>query len=903
MSAKIQATLGNKRVAVEALNAIDEDDPQAYEESLWLAAKWLIELGEVELSQRKLLRMLDLPGDHIRVHRQLAQLLNNQGRRIEAAEHLRALARSGKILEKELFAMANYSNPFIDDSLPKPNFGKGLVPGMLAVAREVRSQRDVVGAAELLERLADAFPESTQISAFLGRTYADLQDDENLIRWVKSTPIGIEREPEYWHTLGVWMQSKGRHREAIRCFAEAVIRDETDRGAYFALARSLNLVGETDASQLAMQRAEDLNEATAIARKLGRERGTKEELNRMAELLQVLGRPWEALAWRSIALKQSGGSEGEREIEKQRNALANLKDDSPNVKLLACGLDLAQWPLPSAEQIGAMVSVDNVPRPDQIAGDVAIEFKDVAAEVGLHFQYDNGDDPSDDTRFLHQLTGGGIGVIDFDRDGWSDLYMTQGGGHPFDAEGSKPNSLFRNLEGSRWSEVTSSTATGDLGYGQGVAVADLNQDGFPDIVVANIGPNVLYLNNGDGSFARRNLVSATTVGDWTTSIGCGDLSGDALPEIVEVNYVDDPLALKIPCTAETIDCNPSEFQPAIDRVWQINSDGRVTSWEGCREIDQKPNYGFGLVIANFDESEGNDVFIANDTRPNHFWKSQPSSGADAFHLIENAQLSGCATGDDGLSRGCMGVALGDFDRNHRMDLHITNFWHQPADIYLQQPAGFFQQGNQKLGVFQASRETVGWGTQAVDIDRNGWQDLVVLNGHVTNARKRGQPFEMRPQLFRGNADGFTLMEPNRASGQYWYDATLGRTLAVLDWNRDSKPDLIANHLDAPVALLENQTSGGNSIQFKLVGTKSERDAVGATLALTCGDQQWTGWLLGGHGFLCSNEQMLDFGVGSVAKIDRVEVHWPSGIIEEFANLDVNQRYLIVEGDGLVFASP
>jgi len=561
-----------------------------------------------------------------------------------------------------------------------------------------------------------------------------------------------------------------------------------------------------------------------------------------------------------------------------------------------CGLKLADWPLPEIENTHSNTGAEPINR----ASITPMLLQDVAAAVGLEFQYDNGDDPADDSRLLHQLTGGGIGVVDFDLDGFVDLYFSQGGGDAFNSSGSKPNQLFRNLSGQMFVDVTALAQVGDLGYGQGVAVADLNQDGFADIAVANIGPNILYLNNGDGTFNRRVLSLPIDDGGWTTSIACGDLSGDQLPEIVEINYIDDPSALTIACTPKHDICNPSVFRPAADCVWSVATDGEIAPWNGCQEIAAKPNYGFAAVIANFDSKVGNDLFIANDTGINHFWVSRKTQDLSKFSLTEIAQVLGCATGVLGQRQGSMGIAIGDFDRNACLDLYVTNFWNQPPDLYLQQTTGLFINANSKYGLYEPGRQTVAWGAQASDFDRNGWLDLAVLNGHLADHRHLQEPFEMRPQLFRGDRNGFQSVEPSGTGHDYWATATLGRTMAVLDWNADRKPDLVANHLDVPVALLENRTSAASSIQLELVGVRSERDAIGATVTVSCGDQSWVSWVTGGDGFLCSNEQVIDIGIGAYESIDRIDVHWPSGKSQRFSELAANHRYLLVEGDDDAF---
>ena len=275
-----------------------------------------------------------------------------------------------------------------------------------------------------------------------------------------------------------------------------------------------------------------------------------------------------------------------------------------------------------------------------------------------------------------------------------------------------------------------------------------------------------------------------------------------------------------------------------------------------------------------------------------------ASETSKYRLIESASILGCGASQNGLARGCMGVAFGDFDRNQRIDLYVSNFWNQAADLYLLQSSNSFAPGNYRLGLFEDSVETVGWGTQAADFNHDGWLDIAVLNGHVTDLTSRGEPYEMRAQLFQGSRQGFSMVKPSRRSDQaYWTELTLGRTLAMIDWNRDGRMDLVANHLDQPVALLENQTTikRGKSIQFELVGTVSERDAIGATVTVQQQDERWTAWQTGGDGFLCTNQNQLHFGIGDHPVVESVTIKWPSGKEQIFSSVSTEGAYLIIEG--------
>ncbi|WP_442507706.1 FG-GAP-like repeat-containing protein [Novipirellula sp. SH528] len=921
LAAKCEAAAGHKLAAANLADEIDENDVEVYREAAWMSSGWLADLQQYDRAIQRLEVLLLIDPQASRVHRRIVILLNKQGRQYEAAAHRKALLRMGEVSEIDLYAIANQSRLVVDASQGEAASDVNWANDPLAEAKLTYADRDVQTAVVSMERLVEMMPESTAVAAFAARVYSESLEDKRLVNLLERVPSGIEREPEYWYAVGMWMQRQGRHREAVRCLGEAIARDETNQNALSALSRSLTLLGETEAAKCTSERYQHLSETLRIASAIAARPGTQRELLRMSELLDALGRIDEAIAWRIVSGKRYGASDSQLQVLSAKLAsLATDPHSDVEAFKLACGIDLDDWPLPSLKEL-ANTQTSSI-GPESVSGQTEngakIQLVDVAPKAKLNFQYDNGDDPSDDSNLLHQMTGGGIGVIDFDLDGWPDLYMTQGGGEAFDAMGSKPNSLFRNQDGKQFEECGEESQTGDAGYGQGVAVADINQDGFPDLLVANIGRNVFFRNNGDGTFARSELPHSNPQGDWTSSIACGDLSGDHLPEIVEVNYVDDPSAMEIYCSPMRDICNPSVFKPALDRVWQVDADGKMSSWSGCKDMDSKPNYGFAAVVANLDAVPGNELFIANDTGMNHFWVQPRSAEGEPKHistaedvqlgetpqanrtLVELASVFGCAAGMQGERQGCMGIASGDFDRNGRLDLHVTNFWNQASDLYLQQSSGLFVNASSSHGLYAETRMTVAWGTQAIDFDRDGWLDLAVLNGHLADHRHRGEPYQMKPQLFRGKQDGFQLVEHAFNRNDFWSKPTLGRTMAIVDWNRDMKPDLVANHLDAPVALLENQTIANSSIQFELQGTTSERDAIGAVIYIQCGQQRWTSWVVGGDGFLCSNEAVVDFGVGNASQVDTVQVEWPSGETQSFSGLKVDHRYLIVEGESDAF---
>ncbi len=866
--------------AVAMLELIPTTHPQAGLPALGMSADWLIQLGRFDEAEMKLRTILKLQSRFIVAHRRLAQLLNCQGRRIEALPHMRALASFQVATASELYGMGTFSDPFVhtDDSetveIPLSELCRAKLQWFEGHLRESQS---------MVESFLLRSPVSAAESAFAGRVFAVLQDDERFASWLEQLPRDVEREPEFWFALGDWHARHGIHNVAVRCFVESVQLDDTDRFSFLGLARSLEAVGRDELSRSANRRYELLDDANYIVS--GYER-TPERLQRLAEMLVELRRPNEARAWLRLS------------PETIESPLPNLVTDP--VDALAhwstCGVEAKDWPLPDfTKPINRTESKHKL----SSLNDANIELHDVAQNAQLDFQYLPGLESNVEQLRMFQITGAGVAILDYDRDGWPDLYFGQGGGEDFHGADAKPNQLFRNFNGERFKNTTLPSASGDLGYAQGVSAADIDQDGFIDLIVANIGPNVLFHNNGDGTFTRR-LLEETEPDAWTASIACGDLDGDHLPEIVMVNYIRDPLVKEMPCTGRDGEsCSPQRFRAAVNEILQQRDDGTWKPWpfpgNGFRAT-----YGLGVLMTNIDGQYGNDLYIANDTEPNSLWLSEPNgSSSHPYSLTESAHLRGCAVGLRGNSEGSMGIASGDFDRDGSLDLHVTNFTNESSALYLQHDHGIFLNQYLGFGLGEVTHSMVGWGTQAVDFDNDGWTDLAVMNGHLYPSLKDGSPYRMRPQLFCGDQSGFQLIEPT--SPNYWATPRLGRALAKLDWNRDGHMDLASIHLDAPVALLQNLSGGGkpdrgNWIQLELVGTTSERGATGSRVTITTAEQTWSHWLTAGDGYQCSNEPLLHIGIGNVTSISKLEIHWPSGHVTSYASPDINHRYLCIEND-------
>ena len=888
IAAKAQAADGDKAGAAKVMQSIVSDNIDQM--ALWAlqASNWLVQSNQYADAIDGLSKFVERYPDQSRVRRELAVLLNQSGLRLEAAEHLYWLLKTKGLGEKELFALISLRKALIDTTFPAPS-ANSLDPVLLSQAMSLRDDGNLSKAFQLASSLSKKHPENSNIVAFTGRLLSEMDKWEQWRQWHDDIQVDLTSQPDYWYSVGLAQYRQDRYQESVRCFAECLLLDATDRDAAIHFARALDFVGDTATSKQALFRHQKLDRIAWLASDFGLEKGTTEQYQEVADALDALGRPWEAIGWRAI----SRGSSNDDKAKADRERLT--KEQAVDPALAICGLDLNELPLPEFSKIEVAAS-----SPKSSSSVQAIKLRDITSSLGIDFQYLSGDDPNDDQLMLHQQTGGGIAAIDFDLDGWQDLYFAQAGGAA-NQNDSAPDQVYRNLACAEFRLVTQNTGIENLGYGQGVDVADLNQDGFADILVANVGLNLIWMNNGDGTFTKAEHANGSDE-SWTTSIASGDLDGDHLPEIIQVNYIDDPTVFETSCLPTDGTCGPSRFRPAADQWLSVNSDGRIAKWEAEPDQTKHLGHGFAAIITNIDKTRGNDVYVANDADSNWFWKSSPwqKDVSDSSPVSESGQLSGCVVGEQGGHHGSMGLAAADWDRNGALDLHVTNYWEQEADFYLQIKKGVFQHASRRWKFADVTKPTVGWGTQAIDLNQDGWDDLVVLNGHIVDQTASGVPFKMVPQVFvsaGGQWNDVTTMTAK--SDPYWSSAAMGRALCRVDIDRDGRSDLVAGHLDRPIAVLRNETPGRNWIRFTLIGVESERDAIGARIEVKCGQQTFVGWQIGGGGFLCDNQSVVEFGLGDCQTLTSVEVVWPSGQKQRFNNVKSSKHYQVVEGQSLM----
>jgi hypothetical protein len=446
------------------------------------------------------------------------------------------------------------------------------------------------------------------------------------------------------------------------------------------------------------------------------------------------------------------------------------------------------------------------------------------------------------------------------------------------------------------------SSSGDRGFGQGVAVGDLNEDGFADLLVLNYGPNVLLINNGDGTFSDRSDKLGENGETWSASAAIADLDGDTISDLVIVNYCAglEPVTVTCPMKEGGMfrSCTPMKFAAAADNFLQGTAEGRLVdrthAWGAVPSVLGR---GLGVVAGALEASAGVDVFVANDMTINHYWSV--SSDAGSFGLVESAMLRGLGGDDRSQAQGSMGIATADFDRDGDIDLYVTNFEKEYNTYHEQREPGIWRDQTARLGLSEPTLPLVGFGTQAVDLDLDGSLELIVANGHV-DMFSRGDErslYEHPMQIFRRGAAGAYESVGQAMPGPYLTGPHVGRALWTIDANRDGLTDLAVTHQTEPTALLINRSApAGNWLAIQLVGRSCSRDAIGAIVEVSAGEQRWIAAQTSGDGYMCSNERALRFGLGPGIESYTVNVRWPDGTSQQLADLGSGRGWLVVQGE-------
>ena len=875
------------RIAAEA--GEDAVNARSAAGDLWL------ELGHATKAEIAFRQALQInPRDAV-ANERLALLLTAENRRFESLPHMYELLRQRRASHDILLLVGEHMQT-VDMSGQLTRF-RSAAPDdpapLIGMARLELRRKNYAEAARLLGQVLARSPELIEAYAVLGRTYLDEGNENELARWAAELPPEADAHPDVWLVRGGWAKRRSEMEAAARCLWEALRRDPNHQLATLQLSQVLRALGESEKAEGVAARASVLSDYSATLSELFQRKNAK-MLFRAARQAETLGRLWEAWAWNQSALSNLGEVEWAREglsrIEPQLNDA--LPPTLPQVDL-GIQLDLSHYPLPSdrvpSRTMATLPATPRSPNP---------RFEDIAEQAGITFIHFCGREGTQPRAKMFQLTGGGIAVADYDLDGWPDLYFTQGCRWPPQAgQDEHLDAIYRNLGNGRFQEVTQASRLGDDRFSQGTTVGDINNDGFPDLYVANIGVNRLYLNNGDGTFDDVSDSAGISADRWTTSCLLADLNSDGLPDLYDVNYLHGPHIYELVCSDNGVprSCTPGTFEPLADEFYLNSGDGRFEEMTGAAGLRARGGNGLGVVASNFSGSGRLDLFIANDQDPNFYFVNRTPVPGRRPKFEECGLIAGLAFNGSGKATASMGVAAGDANGDGKMDLFITNFEHEANTLFLQEDAESFVDVSGSAGLAEASFTMLGFGTQFIDGELDGLADLVVANGHVHELSSPGVSYAMRPQYFRNMGGGRYQEISANSLGAYFQQRYFGRGLVRLDWNRDGREDFAVNSLEAPAALVTNRTEqAGHYLAVQLRGVQSSRDAIGAVVTITAGGRRQTQWLNAGDGYQASNQRQLVFGLGDSTQIDELSIAWPTGAMQNFRHLAADQELMFVE---------
>ena len=687
--------------------------------------------------------------------------------------------------------------------------------------------------------------------------------------------------------LRAWFARQRRDAAAERRTLEQLVAIDPGRTAALTrLAELLQRAGESEASASLRRRKGELDAARDRYFRLYKDERFYEHLPEMARLAEQQGRHFEARAfWEIVTATEPSNADASPALAR---LAAAVTQDSPDFRslaqVLATELGLASAPRPD---VSAGKGVGHGPIP---------QFEDCALAARLAgFVLDNGLSP------IHQLpatTCGGVGLLDFDGDGFVDAYCVQGGHFPPDRETSvSRDKLFRNRGDGTFEDVTDPSRIGSFkgGYGHGVSVGDYNNDGRPDLFVTRWRSYALYRNRGDGTF--EDVTGKAGLGgdrDWPTSSAFADLDNDGDLDLYVCHYglwgTENPLVCKDPMGTIVVSCDPRRIASLPDHVFR-NDTGRfvdVSAESGIIEGD-RDGRGLGVVAADLDGDGRIDLFVANDSTANFLFHN-----LGGFRFEEVGHFAGVAANADGGYQAGMGVACGDLDGDGLPDLAVTNFYGQSTTFFHNLGQGVFADHTAAIGLLAASRNVLGFGAAFWDANNDGRLDLMTANGHVSDMRPI-LPFAMTAQLYLGG-EGGALTDVTSQAGPPFQELYVGRGLAIGDLDNDGRLDAVMVAQNGPLVYFHNraQPARGHFVTFDLEGTKSNRDGVGASVALMAGGRKQFKQRLGGASFQSASDPRLHFGLGRSEQEVSVEVRWPSGRVDRHHHLVADKFYRLIE---------
>lgn len=579
-----------------------------------------------------------------------------------------------------------------------------------------------------------------------------------------------------------------------------------------------------------------------------------------------------------------------------------------------------------------------VPPPVSSADALGVAFAEVAGAAGLAaFRRVSGSAAKD---YILEAKGGGLALLDADGDGGLDVYLVNGAsfGHLRGRDAAPAAALFRNNRDGTFTDVTATAGVANDGWGQGACTGDYDNDGDEDLYVTNFGANRLYRNEGQGRFVDVAGSAGVAVGSWSTGCAFGDYDGDGRLDLFVAGYINLDLERLPPapssvvrrpggaapapreklgtgmqaayspgvayCEYRTIPamCGPKGLKGAGDQLFHNDGDGTFTEVSaGAGVSDPLGLYGIGVAFFDFDDDGWLDLFVANDSCPNYLYRNR---GDGTFEDVSYG--SGAAFNEAGQSQAYMGVAVGDYDNDGRLDLHVTTFENDANILYHNEGGGLFSEATFPAGVGNSSVPFVSWGTNFLDYDNDGWLDLFVANGHVypwVGEFDWNTSYEQRVLLFR-NLKGGRFAEIGRGGGDGLSVVRSLRGSATGDLDDDGDIDVVANPIDGEPILLRNDGGNwaGHWLQLRLIGDPAQRcprDATGSQVLLTAGGLRQRGEVASGRSVMSQSDRRVHFGLGTATRVDRLEVRWANGRTVAYEVPGVDRLVVIDQARGVV----
>jgi len=533
----------------------------------------------------------------------------------------------------------------------------------------------------------------------------------------------------------------------------------------------------------------------------------------------------------------------------------------------------------------------------------AFHFSDVTAAAGIRFQHTI----APEKKYLIESMAGGVLLLDYDGDGWLDIYFTNSPSVDMAVHEEKAKSaLYRNNHDGTFTDVTDKAGVGYPCWAMGGAVGDYNNGGRSDILVTCEEGLVLYRNNGDGTFTDVTKQANLTDPRWSSGAAFGDYDGDGFVDLMVSRYVEFDLhhlpqfGIGATCRFRGIpvQCGPRGMKGLGDSLYHNNGDGTFIDVSRAAGVEDKAGYyGLGVVWSDFNDDGRPDLFVANDSTPNYLYRNDGNG-----HFTDLSYLSGTAVSSDGGEMAGMGIATCDFNHTGRFSIHVTNFEDQSNSLFRNDGNMTFTDVAYAARIGQVTIPYLGWGTGCADFDNDGWPDLFVANGHVypqVDALAAGAKYRQRKLVFLNQRDG-TFADISNSVGPALTIPQPSRGTAFGDLDNDGRIDVVVENIDGSPMILHNEGSSSNHwITFQLVGTHSNRLALGAKVRVVAGSISQIDEVRSGGSYLSQNDLRVHFGLGSADKVDRVEVRWPSGSTQVLQNLECDRFYVLKEGEGIV----